>query len=98
MINRLRKIACASVFPFPLEMAPYTQTYTYTHTEKGINRKRQLPFVCCKQLMEMTNFHLFAANRKGKFVFLGQQMIKGNQQLLFQEMYPSKDLDSIHMY
>jgi hypothetical protein len=49
--------------------------------EKGIDGKRRLPFVCCKQKTETANFHLFVANGKGKrkFVFLGQQTIKDNQ-------------------
>ncbi len=39
----------------------------------------------------MANFHLFAANGKGKwmFVILGRQTINGNQQLLCQQMCPS---------
>ncbi len=65
-------------FPFSLETEAYS-THTHTHTRK-------------KELTENGNFHLFAANRNGndklpffpaklkrKYVFLGQQMINGNQ-------------------
>ncbi len=41
--------------------------------------------------METAKFCLFAANRKRKctFVFLSQQVINGNQWLLFQKTFPS---------
>jgi hypothetical protein len=41
-----------------------------------------------KELTENENFHLFAANRKKKFVFLGRQTINGNRRLLFQQTRP----------
>jgi hypothetical protein len=55
--------------------------------QKRTNGKWQLSFVFCKQKMEMANFRLFAANENGKWkvVFLGQQMFKGNRQLLFEQ-------------
>jgi hypothetical protein len=46
------------------------------------NRNDKLPF--------------FAAKWKWKYVFLGQQTINGNQQLLFKQTCPSMDLDSIY--
>jgi hypothetical protein len=51
------------------------------------NGNGQLPFVCCKQKMDTENFRLFAAYRNGKrtFVFLGWQMVNGNQLLLYQQ-------------
>jgi hypothetical protein len=41
------------------------------------------------ELTENSNFRLFAANGKWKFVFLCWQKINGNQHLLFQQMCPS---------
>jgi hypothetical protein len=41
------------------------------------------------KLIKNSNFHLFAANGKQKFVFLGWQTINGNRDLLFQKMCPS---------
>jgi hypothetical protein len=63
----------------------------FRNTENRTNGKRQLPFVCCKREMEMTDFRLFAANgnRKWKFVFLFRQTINGNRRLLFQQTCPS---------
>ncbi len=62
--------------------------------ENRTNGKQQLPFVCCKQNTETSNFRLFAANRKRKrkFVFLGRQTINSNQQLLFQQTCPSMNI------
>ncbi len=46
--------------------------------------------LCCERKTETANFRLFAANeQKRKVVFLGRQMINGNQRLLFQKMCPS---------
>jgi hypothetical protein len=38
--------------------------YKYTVYRNGINGKRQLPFVFCKQKTETTKFYLFSANGK----------------------------------
>ncbi len=50
-------------------------------TEKGPNGKQQLLTVCYKWKIELANFYLFApsGNGKGKFVFLGRQMITGDR-------------------
>ncbi len=54
--------------------------------ENGTNGKWQLPFVCCKQKTEITNFNIFPANGNGKqkLVYLG-----GKRLLLFQQKFPS---------
>ncbi len=40
--------------------------FQYIYMEDRTNRKRQLPFVCCKWKIETANFHLFLQmeNRK----------------------------------
>jgi hypothetical protein len=59
----------------------WQHVHIYKYMEKGTNGKWQLPTVCCKRKTELANFRLFAANRngKGKFVFLGRQMITGDR-------------------
>jgi hypothetical protein len=64
--------------------------------ENEFNKKRQLLFVCCKRETKVANFFLFALNRKWKFVFPGQPMIKGNQRLLFQQICLSAVLYDNH--
>jgi hypothetical protein len=65
-------------------------------TENRTNGKQQLLNGYCKRKTE--NSHLFAANRnrKWKFVFLGWQLTKGNQRVLFQQMCPSKITFDFH--
>ncbi len=55
------------------------------------NGNLQLLFCSCKWKIEITNFHLFAANGNGKqkFVFLGWQMINSNLLLRFPQMCSS---------
>ncbi len=52
-----------------LYISIYMLLFQYIYLENGTNGKH--------------NFHLFSANRKWKFVFLGQQMINGKRCLLF---------------
>jgi hypothetical protein len=82
--NRLRIIAWASVFCLnlmsPCFHVPCLHVSGILQMENGTNAKRQLPYVCCEQKMEIANFRLFAANGNGKrkFVLLGRPTINGN--------------------
>jgi hypothetical protein len=63
MVNGLRKITWASVSSLPFESAAYTSIYVYMY---------MLPFqyiytVQRMELMENSNFRLFAANGKRKW-------------------------------
>ncbi len=75
---------------FPLVPFPQIHTvqlhYIDIYKENETNRKWQLPFVCCKQKTEITNFNMYPAkeNGKQKLVFLG-----GKRLLLFQQKCPS---------
>jgi hypothetical protein len=66
--NGVRKIVWASIFG------------GIRQAEHGSNEEWQLPLVTFKWKTETANFCLFAenGNGKGKFVFLGWQMINGN--------------------
>jgi hypothetical protein len=50
----------------------YSRDSSARKKKNETNRKRRLPFVCCKWKTEMASFRLFAANvnRKQKFVSL----------------------------
>jgi hypothetical protein len=67
-------------------------------TENGTNRKRGLPFVCCKEKTETVNLRLFAAdgNGKRKFLFLGRQMLTSNRRLFFLQTCPSMEFQCIY--
>jgi hypothetical protein len=59
MVNELLCLPCLWVSTSPY---PSLNVSGIPQRENGTNRKGQLPFVYCKQEMEMANFNLFAAN------------------------------------
>jgi hypothetical protein len=69
---KLRKIAWASVSPFRFKLQCMSILYIcwsgsiYTYIYIDIHTERQLPFVCCQQKTEISNFCLLAANGKRK--------------------------------
>jgi hypothetical protein len=68
MVNELLCLPCLWVSTSPY---PCLNVSGIPQRENGTNRKGQLPFVFCKQEMEMANFNLFAANgnRNQMFVY-----------------------------
>jgi hypothetical protein len=67
-------------------------------TENGTNRKRGLPFVCCKGKTETANLRLFAAdgNGKRKFFFPWSAKLSNNRRLLFLQTCPSMEFQCIY--
>ncbi len=84
----------ASVFHFRWKRHHTVHT---NKRKKELTENRNLHFL---QQIKNRNDKLpfFAAKWKRKYVFLGQQTINGNQQLLFKQTCPSMDLDSIYYW
>jgi hypothetical protein len=71
-VNGLRKIAWASVFAFKMVAYIYMYVLKWQHIHTYI-------YIYDKpELTEFSNFRLFAANGKWKFVFLGRKTINSN--------------------